>query len=366
MVDNIKVFTEIEIENIDLKKFTPYIGKNQGQSESVSDEIDYESTYYSTDLNRMKLSYFPNSNTLRLSGKLLGFQSLPRTPNIDDVVESRAEMIDQIRKLSGEVNKYLINAHTDIFDWHLTRCDFCINVYTPFCGRYLEFFNLFYKYRKTINFKGYKNFTIERNCKLDSSFYLKPAAQYDKNKNQNFTLNIYNKTDQLESIRKKHLAKFGRSSIKEDEFLASENALRMEVQAHHDYLKKICRENGIRFKTLTLRDLLDIDISRNAVAEKLVQFFTECDFYSYDAALKKIRESEIKLTPKFKEYLSAISRKKKVDSVFYSKKLKDMGIFPYMFIPKNWGIDKLENPIKMIDRKIHKMEINDLKWRLIK
>lgn len=140
----------------------------------------------------------------------------------------------------------------------------------------------------------------------------------------------------------------------------------MEVQAHHDYLRRICREYGIHFGTLTLRDLLDIDISRNAVAEKFIQFFTECDFYSYDAALKKIRESEVKQTPKFMEYLSAISKKGKVDSVFYNNKLKDIGIFPYMFIPKNWGIDKLENPIKMIDRKIDKTRKKDFKMKGIR
>ena len=45
----------------------------------------------------------------------------------------------------------------------------------------------------------------------------------------------------------------------------------------------------------------------------------------------------------------------------YAKKLKEFDIFPYMFIPPTWGIDVLENPIKLIDKKIEANNLSDLK-----
>ena len=361
MIDNISLYTTISPEYIKRGDFIMNKKHPSDLSEYGVDEVENGSVSYIKKLNRVTLIYFPNTHKLMLTGNLLGIDSVPRAVNIDDVAENRVDMINQAAKVSKAVNEVLTDAKTDILNWHLTRCDFCFNIKTPYFERYIEFFNLYYEYSKEQNFKSYINFACERKCKSTSSFYLKPKAQYKRNINQNFTLNIYNKTDQLKSIQKSQLAKFGKSSIKDADFAAAEDILRIEVQSHHGYLKKICQRNNINFKNLTLRDLLDIDISRNAVVEKLIQFFTYCDFYSYGAANKKIAESGMKVTQRFREYLLSRARRNNVSSVAFDNKLKALGIFPYMFIPEKWNIDKLENPVRLIDRKIEENNRKDLK-----
>ena len=37
------------------------------------------------------------------------------------------------------------------------------------------------------------------------------------------------------------------------------------------------------------------------------------------------------------------------------KKLTELGICPYGFIPEKWGIDKMDNPIKLILNKKEKV-----------
>ena len=49
-----------------------------------------------------------------------------------------------------------------------------------------------------------------------------------------------------------------------------------------------------------------------------------------------------------------------VSSRYYDQKLMKLGICPYMFIPSKWGIDKLENPIKLIKRKIFENNLQEL------
>ena len=44
----------------------------------------------------------------------------------------------------------------------------------------------------------------------------------------------------------------------------------------------------------------------------------------------------------------------------YENILKNLNIYPYMFLPSKWEIDKLENPIKLVENKINVNNLNVL------
>ena len=349
MIDNVRVTIPIRAENIKLPEW------------EIKTDKDGVVLYYYRFLRRLWIAYYPDTENLLISGSLLGIKDYDRASNVDDVFLNIYEIQDYFTYLNEKINNFLTGVNINILYCKVTRCDFCFNVKTPYYERYIEFFNLCYKYCK--KFKDYKNFTIEKGCGESESFYLKTEKQYEKNSNQNFTLNFYNKKDQLVSKRAYQENTFGHSAISEHDIECSDNILRLELQAHYNCLVRICRENNIPIGQRRLIDFIDINVCRNAICRKIKYFFTECDFYSYKEALKMIENSNVKLTPKFRKYLLDISRRYKVNNVGYNKKLIKLGIYPYMFIPQKWNIPKLQNPIKLIDEKIDNNKLHFIKLK---
>lgn len=345
MIDNIRVIIPVKEQNIDVSSW-----KVEMDDKSLQ-------TYYYIFTGGIRIAYYPSSENLMIGGKITGRGRYGKVKNLDDLFNSREKLKRFFEDFNHQINKYIKNGNIDVLENKSTRIDFCFNIKTDYVKEYIKFFNLFYLYNKDSRFSNYLNFNEIKNVKSDTSFYLKTAAQMRDNQNQNFTINFYDKEDQLKYLMNKQ-TKLGRSSVKLKDIEESKDILRLEVQAHYVYLKSICEKFGVDFQERKLIDFIDVRIAEYAVCNKVEQFFTRYDFFSYSYVKRLLKT--MKSTKEFREYVLARSKNNKVSSRYFDEKLMKLGICPYMFIPSKWGIDKLENPIKLIKRKISDNNLQEL------
>ena len=243
----------------------------------------------------------------------------------------------------------------------VTRIDYCINVKTCNVDIYCEFFNSFFQNkiyaRKYLNFVREENKIIREYNKNKpklkqkkliepiSSFYVKSKTQYTNNERNTYVINFYNKHDEI--------LKKG-SRLKQDHEL-SENIFRLEVQVYHQILRN--------WKQKTLKSLFNYELAYSIIRKKIVDFVGEWDYLNYDRVKEKlIQENEYSNRQSaqkgFEKFCREISRNKTppndmTDAVVnkYKNKLKKCGIFPYRFLDDKYGIEILENPLKLLDKK---------------
>ena len=126
-------------------------------------------------------------------------------------------------------------------------------------------------------------------------------------------------------------------------------------------MKSICKKNGIDWETRSLSELFDIQIARNTIAQEIKRFFGEADFHSYESAKRIIEKSKKRNKKALKSYMEKIAKKNKVPPHSNAPKhLRELNIFPYAVIPKEWGIETLVNPIQLLDEKISKSGLQGL------
>ena len=345
MIDNIRIIIPVKENEIDVSNW------------NVKIDDKFLQAYYYIFIRGIRIAYYPTSENLIIGGKITGSGSYGKVKNLDDIFNSRVELERFFEDFNCKINKDL-KKKINILTNKSTRIDFCFNIKTDYVKEYIKFFNLFYSYNKDTRFSNYSNFNEIKDIEPDTSFYLKTEGQMRYNQNQNFTINFYNKEDQLNCLKNRQLERKGHSSVKVKDIEDSKGILRLEVQSHYVYLKSICAKFGIDFQERRLIDFIDIRIAEYAVCNKIEQFFTKYDFYSY-SYIKKLLQT-MKSTKEFREYVLARSKNNKVSSRYFDEKLMKLGICPYMFIPSKWGIDKLENPIKLIKRKISENNLQEL------
>ena len=350
MIDNIKC--TFDVLKINKDKFTEikYSNKNTGESECR----------YETRINNIWVGYYPKSKKLVLSGRYIQLIINSYIKNFDDLFLDKEDLDKFFDEFNNEITK-AIDMIVDIKKFKPTRIDFCINVKTPYVNEYIKLFNYCFKKK---NSKYHKNFIYEQGKEAYTSCYIKTKQQYENSENENFTVNFYNKQDQLLYKQEKDKEKYGRSGITNTDIDEAKDILRLEMQAHYKYLKDVSKMFKINFSTRKLTDYFNIEISKEAIKKKIKFFFGEEDFYSYKAIkqillnngyknhdiltyIKKLNNNEI---------LSAYEKRK------YSKILVNLGINAKYFIPKSLGIDYLMNPIKLIDEKIKTNKLADLKY----
>ena len=174
---------------------------------------------------------------------------------------------------------------------------------------------------------------------------LKTKTDYTQNKKINFCLNIYDKQNQLLNKSKRHNSDKNKSKILAD-VKSSENILRIEYKAYYESIRLLCKKFKI---SNTLENLFDINIAQHIVINKLKCFFGECDFYSKSIAERKINNKiTLDLNVPYEE-LSVYKRSKR------RKILEGNNICPYGFIPEDWNVEVLINPIKLIEMKVRTM-----------
>lgn len=352
MIDTIRIRSSTTESNLEFKKWKIVINKKTGEY------------HYQTFIKSIRLAFYPDSKNLIISGRYISTYTRSKFKNFDDVFKSRDEIFEFFFNLENVINSYFVTPVVDILHDKVTRLDYNLNLETENVKEYIEFFNRYYNTNPK-KLTSYTNHAVKQGLPIDSSYYIKTSKQYEEQKNQNFTLNMYRKSDELENKRRNQISKFGKSSITDKDIIEAAGILRVEVQLHYAKLKAVCKKFGINHKTCCLYDLFNIEIASYVLKNELKRFFTDANLYSFDRA-----KAEIQL--KFKnhkskkaalEYIKAVAKNNKVNSTTIPKKLIDIGIFPYYFIPRDWNIDILPSPIKLIENKIQN---NQLQWLTLK
>lgn len=350
MLDSIRLYTKIYQDNINITTWEKDIKKGE--------------IYYYTFVNGVWLAYYPLTHSLIISGRILRILHNERSRNLDDIFSTASELTEFFCSINRILNQYIVNKKLDVMKMRITKIDYCFNVDTEFVDEYITLFNLYYKYNKDGKFSRYKNYVFEKNLPYNSSFYLKTNKDYNERTRKNFVINFYNKKDQLINQRKKDIATKGYSSITDDDIIEAIGILRLEVQVCYITLRKFCKKHHIPLKSRCLYDLLDISIAKDVLEYEIKRFFTLHDFYSYDRIVKLLKEQGYKANDKIFEYVYNVSHHKKTSTYRrYENILKDLDIFPYMFIPTKFKIDRLKNPMKLINEKIRDNNLEGLKLK---
>lgn len=352
MIDKVKLFKEIKLDTtkfISAFKFENYwkeveIDENTGEVLKDSYEIDQ----YRYSYKGVSIRYSNISNKLVFQGKLIDIldgnnENKNLVYNLDDVYSDRFLIIDKINKKIEE----LIGIEVDIKDFEVSQIEVTFNIYNVDAPRYIEVFNKVFKEK---NSSRYKNYVIENNLSLESSYYVKPKRAYEKNINESYTVNFYNKLDQLRNLEKNE--NYSRKITDYDKKLA-ENTLRLEVQLYYKELKKISK---------TFKDYLDIDFCFNIVKSKYEYFISrnsKLNFYSYKGYKETIEQSTIlkdNEKKKLKKYMKGkYANNKKEISKTNTKRLNKIGIHETL-IDSDYKVNYLESPIELLRQKIEKIK----------
>lgn len=257
----------------------------------------------------------------------------------DDIYSILDKTNSKIYELTGE--------KLDIEEFEVAYAEVTFNIFdVEHVGRYIELFNLIFKDK---NDKRYKNYTLETDKPLYTSFYVKSNSNYKKNTNDSYTVNFYNKLDQLQYLEKNPR---NNSNVTDADKRLAKNVLRLEVQLGYKDLKKTTKK---------FKQFLDIGFCAAIVTNKYKSFISKdetLDFYSYKKAKEIIKDTD-KLSKADREnLLNYIEDKHRFNKKFsiqtenkYRALLAKLGIH-YYFIPTKWNIEYLESPISMLNDKI--------------
>ena len=274
-------------------------------------------------------------------------------------IEHEEYVYEHLDSMLYKVNKKiheLTSEKLDIEEFEVTYIEVTFNVFdVDYVGRYIELFNLIFKHK---NDKRYKNYTLETDKPLYSSFYVKSNSNYTKNTNDSYTVNFYNKLDQLEYLERNPKNK---SKVTLRDKRLADGVLRLEVQLGYKDLKKTTKK---------FKQFLDIGFCAAIVTNKYKSFISKdetLDFYSYKRAKEIIKDTDRLSKSEKKNLLSYIEDKHRFNKKFsiqtenkYRALLAKLGIH-YYFIPTKWNIEYLESPISMLNDKIEfiKYKIGD-------
>ena len=274
-------------------------------------------------------------------------------------IEHEEYVYEHLDSMLYKVNKKiheLTSEKLDIEEFEVTYIEVTFNVFdVDYVGRYIELFNLIFKHK---NDKRYKNYTLETDKPLYSSFYVKSNSNYTKNTNDSYTVNFYNKLDQLEYLERNPKNK---SKVTLRDKRLADGVLRLEVQLGYKDLKKTTKK---------FKQFLDIGFCAAIVTNKYKSFISKdetLDFYSYKRSKEIIKDTDRLSKSEKKNLLSYIEDKHRFNKKFsiqtenkYRALLAKLGIH-YYFIPTKWNIEYLESPISILNDKIEfiKYKIGD-------
>lgn len=340
MVDFIKVNQPVPIEFLNMSKWEEctYKSKRTGQIEKG----------LRTFIGKLNVTYSLLTQTMYVKGRLINIVEKSYYLNFDDF-ENYQEMIKKcFIKANRKLNELFIQDFiVDISQMHVTQIEYSFNIKTKFKKKYIEILNKIYSDNRNDKFKRYKNYPFEMDLDFDSSFYLKTKADFINNRKTTFCLDIYDKQDQLKNKAAKNKKECGKTKVPIADINASEDILRIECKAYYEYINSLCSKFKI---SNNLENLFDIEIVKFAVISKIKYLFGSGDFYTQAMAESKVKN--LKLKADLHIHLSKLTEYFAKDR---KKVLTELSICPYGFIPEDWGIDMLENPIKLISEKTSKL-----------
>lgn len=371
MIDKVKMNYEIDIpsESFDHRQWRLTYNREQ--------------PLYIHHHNGVTICYSFNSSRLSLIGRLYNLSENPnRIGNLDLLYEGMAGIrIEQERNEDGTVRYYaesytqdldqlinltnayinnLLDISIDIRQFRVTYIEFCLNLYTPHVGEYCRMFNKVFRENPHAS---YTSHVKQQGLSEDSSFYIRSNAQYRDNESARYTINFYNKLDQLTNLVKQ--AYSSRSEFGPERFgdiTSARNILRMEIQVGHLALRNLYDENGI---DRIFQVFLDPLVAREIILRQYERIIGRHDsyFYSYKEALHVIDNSDYPAAEKsrIREYLLNYVRHQHAPSkntmYRYRRLLRNIGIH-WSLIPTNYNISRLESPITLLDRNISSIEEN--------
>ena len=204
----------------------------------------------------------------------------------------------------------------------------------------------------------------------DSSFYIKGKVQFEKKYATGYVVNFYNKQLQLNNLLQESISKYNRRKdaiipFQVDDIIKSTNVLRLEVQCHYNMLSKISKEYQFDNHEREFRDFINLDLCRDIIVGRYEWLIgdEDCDFYSYAASKRVIEGSDLGVRDKANllQYILDVARghnSRHENTVRrYRNMLRGLNIH-WCFIPSKWGIDKLESPIKLLDKWVGQVMCN--------
>lgn len=332
MIDSVKLSKDIFIPET-------YLRPGLWRSYILKDGSDIRVHYY----NGVWFCYYPESGRLKISGKLMKLLENTEVLNVDDIYG--LDLPQFIDDLNDFINDLFTVPIIDVSTFRVSRIDYCFNVKTDYVKEYLDFLNNAFR----LTDAGQRtNYVQEK--KLKGSVYIKTKSDYKHNERRNYVLNFYDKTDRLhflKSNKKKH-------AIAECDWAYARGVLRLEIQCGFRFVKQICSE----FKIEPLfGNMLCYRLSYYAektIYERIFRCGITQDYYSYEAG-KQLIPTKSKAARRALLHASQGHRITGNAYTYGCKIIKESGVYPFCFLPKGSGLDVLENPIRLIYRKLVEM-----------
>lgn len=351
MIDKVKLYKVIVLDE---KKFS---NKFRYENYIKYPEIDIETGEIlkaSYNVNQYKyrskgitIRYSKNTNKLWYEGKIIDIlDNSNLVYNLDDVYSLKDNIIEKINDKIYEI----VGIELDIRDFSVSYIEVCFNIFNVDVDRYVYIFNKTFDDKRDAR---YINYTTYNGLNKESSYYVKTKSSYNKNIKESYTINFYNKLDQLNYLEENK--SYHRVINEEDKWLAKD-VLRLEVQLSYKELKKTSRK---------FNSFLDIDFCFNLIRKKYRYFIAKNEdihFYSYNKAKLLIRESQIITLKERNKVLKYLKNKYSFNKKFdkeqeckYIKILNGIGIHGTL-IDTKYNVDYLENPIKLLEKKIQNIK----------
>ena len=283
------------------------------------------------------LLYYPQTGKWTIKGKIVTWLHDTQVANVDDLYGT------DLQGFVNEINAYLQSLveapMLDILVWETYRIDYCFNIKTPYVSEYLNVMNEGFRMSNT---GSRVNYPEEKG--LSGSSYIKTKGDYQVNELRNYVLNFYDKYERLEYLRRRG----GR--IAEDDWELARDVLRLEVQCGFIFIKTLCGDLGI---TRRFGDLLSYEVAYCAeglIYRRVFKANENQDFFTYQTA-----KSLLKKQRKALEVLERSAEHHQITDSKYAhgrKQIQKAGIFPFAFLKKGSGVEVLENPLKLILRKM--------------
>jgi hypothetical protein len=272
-----------------------------------------------------------------ITGKIITLLYDTQVANVDDVYGSdlQAFAADINDCLQGLVNIPI----PDILEWEVSRIDYCFNILTPYVDAYLDVMNEGFR---MANNGSRVNYTQQK--KLTGSAYIKTKTDYKDNTRRNYVLNYYDKFNRLEFLQKRG------TQIPTSDWQWATNILRLEVQCGYVFIKELCEKLNI---SRAFGELLSYEVAYYAEARIYRRVFkvdADQDYFAYQTAKKRLGKQRKAL-----EVLERSAEHHRITDSKYAhgrKQIQKAGIFPFAFLKKGRGVEVLENPLKMILRKM--------------
>lgn len=385
MIDRVRIYKEnfnIEEKYLILHKWKKTIVKESNN------------TKYSKNLKNIRLEYYIESKRLIIDGRLINLYkpNMNRVTNFDDLLLEGIKFKDIIEEISYKILVYTSNITkandflttylkptlatpkhpNNILEFNVSYVEFCFNIKLESQDQVENYITLFNLIALDKDDKRYVNFVLEKEFNINTGCYIKSKNEYSDVKKQRTTINFYNKLSQLK--HRLNTPKEYDIYINETDLNEAKNVLRLEVQVGCKYLYESRKTTGM---TKELLNVFNVNFAYETVKQKFEYFIgsSELDFYSIKEAKNKINnDTSLSLTNRQKanliEYVDLVynyqqEQYKTLAKIEYDKsrkyqeKLNKLGIHS-LYIPEEFGVDFLINPIKLLTKKCMPLLNNNL------